>query len=144
MVDVQLSSDGNPTYFEVPLKVMKNSQASVIEIPALNSNCIICFRDGNAGRPQILFVDRVLKFLVNCNSIVFNNGSNGGLVNVVDVVKAYNASQDDVNNLKNLIGSWVPVSGDGGASLKTTLATWTGTPLHKTVRKDIEDTKVTH
>jgi hypothetical protein len=35
----------------------------------------------------------------------------------------------DINAIKGLLASWVPVIGDGGASLKAHISAWTGAPL---------------
>ena len=120
------------------------SQASFIEIPAENSDCIICFRDGNSGRPQLLLVDKVQKLLINCNQVTFNGGKNGGLIDIVDMVTAFNNLQNDVNNLKDAFNAWTPVPNDGGAALKTASATWAGKQLEVSQQSDFEDKSVTH
>jgi len=156
--DVQMLTDGNPTYLQVPLKVLQGSQASFIEIPNMDSYCLISFRDGNKDRPQILFVDSVLKILVNCSSIkietnsfiinsestIFNEGLNGGLAKVAELTQKLNNLEDDVNNLKDVFTGWTPVPSDGGAALKTAAATWAGDKLTKTEQAEIEDTTITH
>ena len=156
--DVQMLTDGNPTYLQVPLKVLQGSQASFIEIPNMGSYCLISFRDGNKDRPQILFVDSVLKILVNCSSIkietnsfiinsdstIFNEGLNGGLTKVAELTQKLNNLEDNVNNLKDVFTGWTPVPSDGGAALKTAAATWAGDKLTKTEQAEIEDTTITH
>ena len=150
-VDVQLLSDGKPQYLGVPLKVLQNSQASFIEIPNVNSYCLIGFRDGKKDRPQVLFVDSVLKILVNCGSFIFNNGTYGGLIKLIDpndsnagILARLNKIESDINNLKTVFETWVPVPSDGGAALKTGAALWFGNDLVPTERTDLEDTAVTH
>jgi hypothetical protein len=130
------------TFYNVPLRVLVSEQASVIEIPKVGSKCIICFRDGNTGRPQLLACHEVLKILVNCESIVFNNGQLGGLVKVDDLVNRLNKIEQDVNNLKNVFSSWVTSPGDGGAALKTAAATWYGQQLTPTHKSDLENEKI--
>lgn len=137
-------SNSSTTYTQVPLKVLIGSQASFIEIPKDQSECIICFRDGNSGRPQMLFIDQVDKLLINCNEVIFNNGNNGGLIDIVDMVSAFNALQDDVNTLKNAFNTWVVVPEDGGAALKAAAASWSGQQLKVSQQSDFEDKTVTH
>jgi hypothetical protein len=78
---VQLGDDnGKATFFSVPLRVLISNRASVIEIPKVDSPCLICFRDSNTGRPQMVAVHSVLKLLVNCDNVIFNDGQLGGMV----------------------------------------------------------------
>lgn len=128
--------------YDVPLRVLVSQQASVIEIPKVGTKCIICFRDGNSGRPQILSIHEALKILVNCDNIIFNNGSLGGLVKVEDLVTRLNNIEQDINSLKNAFTSWTPVPNDGGAALKGAASTWSGQQLTPTEKSDIENTKI--
>lgn len=132
-------------YDDVPLRVLIGSQASVIEIPVVGTNCVIFFRDGVLGRPQLAMVHEVDKLLLNCNQIIANNGNNGGLINIVDLVKDVNSIKDDVNKLKTIFSSgWVVVPNDGGAALKAAAASWAGDQLPETDRSDYEDTTILH
>jgi hypothetical protein len=135
-------STGSTTYFDVPLRVLISAQASVIEIPKIGTNCIICFRDGNLGRPQILIIHEALKILVNCDNIVFNGGQLGGMVKVQDLVSKLNTIEQDLNTLKNVFANWSPVPNDGGAALKTAAGTWYGQQLTPTQEQDIENPKI--
>jgi hypothetical protein len=83
------NSDGSTTntnVYNVPLKVLVGSQASLIEIPKVNSTCTLCFRDNNIQRPQLYQTDQCDKILVkidnstlqiDTNGFVFNGGSHG-------------------------------------------------------------------
>lgn len=132
------------TYQDVPLKVVIGSRASVVEIPVKGSACIICFRDGNMGRPQLFAVDQTDQLLLNCGQVIANEGKLGGLINVEDLVTRLNKVENDINTLKTAFNTWVTVPNDGGAALKAEAANWSGNPLTKTVRDDIEDTKFLH
>ena len=106
----------------VPLKVLKGSQASFIEIPAINSACTICFKNNNIQRPQIFQIDTCDKILIKVgennleinpeDGFVFNNSSNG-IVLITELITKLNNIETDLNNLKNLMFGWIPVSGDG-------------------------------
>lgn len=143
--DIQVGTGSDiVTYQEVPLKVLVGSRASVVEIPAKGSACIICFRDGNMGRPQLYKVDQTDQLLLNCGQVVANEGKLGGLINIEDLVTRLNNLEKDVNTLKAAFNSWVTVPNDGGAALKAQAANWSGNPLTETVREDMEDTKFLH
>lgn len=143
-VTIGVAPDEPVTLPPVLMRVLKTAQAAFLEIPSVGSNCIICFRDGKAGRPQLLWVDKADKLLLNYPSIVANGGENGGLVNVEDLVQRLNLIENDVNALKNAFNAWVVVPDDGGAALKATAAAWSGQQLAVTTRQEIEDTKFTH
>lgn len=130
------------TYFDVPLRVLTGSQASVVEIPELNTQCIICFRDSNIGRPQILMIHKALKILVICDQVVFNNGTLGGMVKLNDLVAKLNTLESDINTLKAAFSSWVVVPNDGGAALKTAATSWYSQQLQPTKAVDLENPKI--
>lgn len=143
-VTIGTAPDTPVTLPPVLMRVLSTSQASFLEIPAVGSNCIICFRDGKAGRPQLLWVDKADKLLLNYGLIQANGGNNGGMINVEPAVTRYNLIENDVNSLKNAFMAWVVVPNDGGAALKAIAAAWAGNPLAVTTRDEIEDTKFTH
>jgi hypothetical protein len=152
VVDVKVLSDGEPTFFDVPLAVLTNNQASVIGIPDLNSPCIIGFRDGNNGRPQIISVDKITKlllnfssFVINCDTVVFNGGQLGGMVKAKELKTQSEKDKAILDALLQIInGAPVMEPGNGApsafqAALQGVLAgkqtgTWTG----------LEDSKITH
>lgn len=142
--DVEISNtDGVPTtFFEVPLRVLIGSQASVIEIPKIGTKCLICFRDGNINLPQIVSIHEALKILVICDNIVFNNGTLGGMVKVNDLVTRMNTIEKDINALKAAFSSWIVVPNDGGAALKSAAATWSGQQLTLTQNSMVENPKI--
>ncbi len=41
------------TYSNVPTKILIGSQASIYEIPVIGSACLVKWRDGNRGLPQV-------------------------------------------------------------------------------------------
>lgn len=133
------------TYSNVPTKVLIGSQASIFEIPVVGSACLVKWRDGNRGLPQIDSFDQVDQWLLNPNKTVFNGGENGGMVLVNPLVTK-------VNNLENLINDLILkynshthiltlTSGTGTAA--ATLTTETGSINPITQAKDIESTVIT-
>ena len=79
---------------------------------------------------------------INRENIIFNGGDLGGLVRVEDLTKRLNLIENDINKLKTAMSSWVPVSQDGGAALKSAAASWFGSQLVTTKRGDYENTKI--
>lgn len=76
--------------------------------------------------------------------VVINGGENEGLVKVVELTEKLNAIENDINNLKSIFSSWVPVVYDGGASLKAAAASWAVQSLQTTSKEDIENPKIKH
>lgn len=131
------------TFSDIPLETVINSRASVTFIPEDGSNCLLCFRDGNQDRPQLLKTDKVKDIYFNPSGITqYGDGSNKGVPLVIPLVEHMNNPENDLNNLKNLIAEWVPVMGDGGASLKTLLSDWFASLIPITQVDDIQNMKV--
>lgn len=76
--------------------------------------------------------------------VVINGGVNEGLVKVVELAEKLNAIENDINNLKSIFSSWVPVVYDGGASLKAAAASWAAQKLTTTSKEDIENPTIKH
>jgi len=77
------------------------------------------------------------------NEISFNGGSNGGMVIPLSAVNRLNLIEQDINDLKTVLSTWIVAPTDGGAALKAAAATWYGADLTETQLIDIanEDIK---
>ena len=105
------------------------------------------------------------KFKISPSLMQFNDGSNGGLVNVVDLTTKLNNLENDINDLKKDIshilttattlltaitggGALTPIIGSVLSPFITDfinyLSPYSLHTLTPTVRANIEDTKVTH
>lgn len=151
---------GKADFKEVKLKgVIKNDDTGFIIYPKDGSEVAVCIIEGdeaNAFVCQFTEIDSILIHLKNGDNTIFkqhlmadgtlefNGGDLGGLINVEDLVTQMNKAQNDLNNLKSAITSWVPIPNDGGAALKVALATYLGQSVQPTTRGNIEDTKITH
>lgn len=71
-------------------------------------------------------------------------GENKGVVKVKELVSEFKKLIDDVNQLKNLFTSWVPVPSDGGAALKTIITSWASSPITPTQQSNLENNKFLH
>ena len=122
-------NDKNNIYTSVPLKVLKGSQASLIEIPAKNSICTICFRDNNIQRPQLYQVDQCDKILIKVGNkadgfqtlqiskdgFVWNDGKNGGLVLAPELKMQSNKDKAILDALLSIING-TPINEPGSGS----------------------------
>ncbi|CCZ13764.1 putative uncharacterized protein [Prevotella sp. CAG:487] len=79
---------------------------------------------------------------LTADGIVLNGGSLGGLVKVEELTGRLNTIENDINSLKSVFTGWVPAPQDGGAALKSSVASWAGQRLTPTKRGDYENEKV--
>jgi hypothetical protein len=155
-VNVPRSVNGktvNNNFFNVPLKILRGSQASILEVPAVSSVCLLTFRDNNSQRPQLYMVDKCDKILVKIGdktlqivddepSFIFNGGNQGYTVLLSSLVTKLNNIEKDINNLKAAFRNWVVTPYDGGAKLKAAAATWMAVDMIKTQESDIENKQI--
>ena len=111
--------------------------AQIIVRPAVGSVVIVGSLTGDLDHLGVLSMDRA-------EEVIINGGKLGGLIKVQEITQKLNALESEVNNLKQLLASWVPVKGDGGAVLRGLLGSWAGKRLTLSRREDYEDTKVKH
>lgn len=139
---------GTITYDSVNLSAERND--GLLQLPAVGSTVIMVkFPDGDLyviGWSDLdkfsCFIDSSNHFDFDTNGWVWNGGTLGGLVKVVALTTKLNNLENKLNDLITGINTWVPSSGDGGAALKISLATWLASSLTPTIRADIENTKI--
>ena len=162
-INIPRNSNGQTVdqfYYKVPLKILRGSQASFVEIPSVTSHCLLTFKDNNIQRPALFSVDQCDKLLMKCGNttfelntgkdqdgndipgIVFNGGENGGLVILDKLVQKLNLLEKDLNKVKTAFTTWSIVTGDGGAALKALTTDWSASQLTETVDDDLSDTKI--
>jgi hypothetical protein len=145
-------------YFNVPLRVLINSQASVVEIPKLKTNGIVCFLDNNHSRPKLLEIHEVEKLLlkigdstleITTKTFTFNGGENDGFVKVKELTEKLNNLEIVLNNFISSYNSHkhtvfalpnpllVPLPTAITANLVTE-------KLIKTKQTELENTKIKH
>lgn len=78
------------------------------------------------------------------DSISLNGNNYGGLVVSQNLLQKINTVEQELNNLKTIFTSWIPVAGDGGAALKALSAAFSATQITPTIITDLENTTVKH
>jgi hypothetical protein len=73
--------------------------------------------------------------------LVLNDGNNKGVPMSPNVVTQINKLENDINQLKTILSTWVVVPSDGGAALKALLAPYY-TQLTPTILNDIANPKI--
>lgn len=138
---------------EIPKVLFKSITGGVIDVvqqPAVGSRIFIGrIADSDewlmlkAGAIDVYHIKiGNVEFMMDSNGIILNGGSNDGMVTLSGCVTQLNKLENDVNNLKTVFSTWVPVPNDGGAALKTTATSWYGSPLTDTINADLENPNV--
>lgn len=95
--------DGGATFYDIPMMCLPSVQASVIQVPAMNSDCHISFLDNSLERPQLVRVNRVTKYLIGDQTdqvqVVVNGGMLKGVPKVIDLTERLNLIENAVNGL---------------------------------------------
>lgn len=112
--------------------------------PKSGSLCLIGILEGKETYSFLINAEQVEDVELNIEQLNINGGDNAGLVKIAELVKRLNAIEKDLNTIKNVFKSWVPVPQDGGASLKTASSNWSGTTMIETKQEDVENDKITH
>lgn len=126
-----LTNDTEVLFEGVKLQTMVGD--GILLIPKIGSNVSLIYA---------VKQDAIIVQCSDLDGIEFFGGQLGGLVKVNDLVTRLNNIETDIKNLKQAFSSWTPVPSDGGAALKGVSTTWASTPLVKTVKADIENTKI--
>jgi hypothetical protein len=96
------TGDTVTNYNNVPLKVLIGSQASLIEIPTVGTDCTMCFRDNNIQRPQLMQVSQCDKVIVTIGKSIFYVDETGFKLNN-DTKGLKKTLQDLINELINFL-----------------------------------------
>ena len=135
--------NGNAEIFDVRLQSSLNGSNGLCIFPVVGSVVVVTFLNKLTGYVSLFSeVDKIT--LDTENEITIDGGQNGGLVKVNDLLNKLNNLENDLNNFKTLLSAWVPVPSDGGASLKTVLASYFSQTITPTVLVDIENDKIKH
>lgn len=124
--------------------VGETGEGLLLVTPVVGSVVLVGSLTGDYRDLAVLSVDQF-------SEISLGGSTFGGLVKVTELVKRLNAIEGDINKLKDVMNSWIPVpcvsgapTGDGGTALKTAAASWFGDKLKTSTQTDIENSKITH
>lgn len=93
--------------------------------------------------PFIVQYSDIEKMFIASEAIQFNDGALEGMVKVIELTQKLNNLEQDLNTLKQVFTSWVPVPSDGGAALKTAASSWAAQQITPTQQADIENPLIT-
>lgn len=134
--------NGNARLYDVRLQSEIGYSTGLVIFPKVGSVVIVTFINNFVG--FVSLCTEIERVVLDCEEIAINGGDNKGLVKVEPLTDKINTLENELNSLKNLLASWLPVATDGGASLKTLLAGWFNSQITITLEDDLENKKVTH
>ncbi len=136
--DVQPLMD-DAEFKNVWLQGSSESTEGVLVVPKVDSEVVcIAIDDFQA---VVINTTSVEKVLIESPLVQFNDGANGGLINISDLQTEIAKLNSSLNSLKTIIDSMIPVPSDGGAALKTALSAWV---VETADLSNITDDKITH
>jgi len=135
-VKLMAESDPGKGMFLIP----KEGSAVIVNMLDKDNACVVMYSE----LEKIVVETGDQKIEMQNGSIVFNGGNFNGLVKVLELTQKLNAIESDINTLKNVFTTWVPVPNDGGAALKTAATAWSISTLTPTTQTDIENQKIKH
>ena len=123
----------------------EGADGKLVITPKVGSQVTVADLSGGELRQlAVVHWGEVEKMSLTADSIELNGGDNGGLVKIEALTDKINNIEKDINKLKQVFTTWMPVPQDGGASLKGGVASWAAQQLVQTQVSDLEDDKITH
>jgi hypothetical protein len=133
--------DDLPDLLEVRLSAVVSPESGIVAVPSIGSFVIV----GQTAReqPHILMMSEIDSYqLIANDTIQFNDGENGGLVKVSDLVSKLNAIEDKVNELITNYKAHNHVHPNGPTT--AFVVPYTGNNLTNTQVSDLENENVKH
>ena len=126
-----------PEIFHIRLSAIVDARGTFTMYPKVGSVVLV-------GIVENVVTDAVVLSVSEVDDIIFNDGTNGGLVIVGEAVSQIQEIKDDLNSLKTAVGGWIPVPQDGGAALKTALTNWSTATLADVDANAMQNEKFKH
>jgi hypothetical protein len=123
--------------------ILSDAESKFVIYPKLGSYVTCSILQNIPTECYVTQFSEIDKVTWNCEEIVINGGSNGGLVNWTAVKAELDKTNAVVSAMAEALKNFIPVGGDGGAALKT-LATTNLTGKNVGNFDNKEDTKVKH
>lgn len=119
-------------------------ESGIFVEPAIDSYVLCGMIEGKIESLCVLLYTDIVRYRIIATSVIeWQGDSFGGIVKSEKVHSTDKQIIDEINELKQILTAWAPVPNDGGAALKTALASW-ATPLPVPAKTDYENEKVKH
>jgi hypothetical protein len=104
-------------------------------IPEIGSIVVVAMFSDTAG---------IIVGYSSVSEIRLNGYDKGGIPVAAGLLQKINQLESELNTLKSIFATWVPVPSDGGAALKTAITGWASGTIPTTGLSEIENDKVKH
>ena len=111
------------------------TKVGIFVTPSVNSQVMVTMINKYTG---------YVSMFSELDEIQLNGKNKNGLVQVTDLVTKLNNLENKLNSLITTFNAWTPAPNDGGAALKSVLATWVATSLSPTTKIELENKTVLH
>jgi hypothetical protein len=129
-------------FYDVRLRPVLDGNTGLTLVPKVGAWALaIRVEDGDDW--MLITASEFDKVLLNCEQVVINGGTKGGIVNWLEVKAELDKTNALVNALKQSLTGWAPVPNDGGAALKVYAATQIGVLTTGDFNDKVDD-KVKH
>lgn len=140
-------TNGSPDIQDVRLEADYTEDTSTdskgfFVVPAVSSLVIVTFLSKDDA--FISAWTEIDKIVSKQGEWIFNDGSNDGLVKVIELTDKLNNIENKVNDLISFINSHVHTSAAPGSPTTPPVPTFTGGTLTTTQKAEIENTDITH
>jgi molybdopterin-binding protein len=138
-IDVQTG----PNLFDIRMRAVIDKSATGILITPKTESYVLVLMMGNMDG-FIVAYSEIDEFKVITPAIQLGGDAFGGIPKVEPINEQLNAVKSQLNELKTLLNSWIPVPTDGGAALKAVITTWSASSMALSTKADFENEKVKH
>jgi hypothetical protein len=125
--------NGDPDIYDVRLQAELEGTTGVCLVPKVGSMVVVTFMSKHNG--YIALCSKVEKVIIDCDSIVFNGGENGGLVIVQKLLEKINRLEERMLTHQHI--STAPTNPTGPDAI-------TNKPFLPTTLSDITNPKIKH
>lgn len=128
---------------------------SVAKKPKVGTKCLIGLIENKDAQSFMITCDELdavefqtteaaLKWKAEDDTWTWNDGSNEGMVKVIELTNDLKAIQQDLNTIKQVFSSWNPIANDGGAALKSAASVWASQNLTESNKDNLQNNKIKH
>lgn len=129
--------DDGLVMYGIRLQCVTDAAGGILCVPKKGAAALVVQIEGGDGW--------MLADCAEYEKIIINGGVNGGLIKINDLINRLNVLEKSLNDLKQVFSTtWVVVTQDGGAALKSAAANWAADTITETKAEDIEDSTVKH
>lgn len=129
--------DDGLVMYGIRLQCVTDAAGGILCVPKKGAAALVVQIEGGDGW--------MLADCAEYEKIIINGGGNGGLIKINDLINRLNVLEKSLNDLKQVFSTtWVVVTQDGGAALKSAAAKWAADTIIETKAEDIEDSTVKH